>query len=121
MNHRAGILLSAMVLWAPVPAQAQSPEASDEASAAIAREQWVAHIIEAKRRVREENARRRTMIPKQNYPTTEELAQIASERVLTDSSLRFGDIVVTNRGRFEFRGKSDGDPKPQDFVKLLDP
>ena len=86
----------------------------------MTREEWRTHILEVRRRVQEENARRRLMPRQPVHPTTEEIEQIATERVLSDGSLRFGDIVVTNRGKFVFRGTSDSYPKPEDFVKLAD-
>lgn len=83
----------------------------------MTREEWQAHILDVRRRVQEENGRRRLMPRQPAHPTTEEIEQIATERVLSDGSLRFGDIVVTNRGKFVFRGR-ENDPKPEDFVRL---
>ena len=38
------------------------------------------------------------------HPTQAEADRIASESAMTDSILRNGDIVATDRGFFEFRG-----------------
>jgi hypothetical protein len=105
-----------------VPAIAQPVEVIENGQYAapvdiMTREQWQAHILDVRRRVQEENARRRLMPRQPVHPTAEEIEQIATERVLQDGSLRFGDIVVTNRGKFVFRGK-ESDPKPEDFVRL---
>lgn len=114
-----------LVVAAPlfsVPALAQPVEVIENSQAAapadtMTREEWQAHILDVRRRVQEENARRRLMPRQPVHPTTEEIEQIATERVLSDGSLRFGDIVITNRGKFVFRGR-ENDPKPEDFVRL---
>lgn len=112
-------LYGALAFCTPLRAHAQADDAASLSS--MTPEQWRAHVLEIKRRVHAENIRRRGLPPQRSHPTSEELAQIATERVLTDSSLRFGDVVVTNRGKFEFRGTAPGDPRPEDFVRLTEP
>jgi hypothetical protein len=132
MQSQASMASRRRFLWflvaAPLvsmPAVAQPVEIRENGQKAapvdtMTREEWRAHILDVRRRVQEENARRRLMPRQPVHLTAEEIEKIATERVLGDGSLRFGDIVVTNRGRFVFRGTSESDPKPEDFVKLAD-
>lgn len=110
------------MLSLPAPALSQAPESSDAVqvlpSEPMTREEWRVRILETRRRVQEENARRRTSAAKAVYPTTEELEAIATDRILSDSSLRFGDIVVTNRGKYIYRGNSENEPTAADFEKI---
>jgi hypothetical protein len=53
-------------------------------------------------------------------PTQADVARTASELAMTDSILRYGDIVVTDRGFFMFRGfLADG--MTGDFVPVPNP
>jgi hypothetical protein len=57
---------------------------------------------------------------KRKPPSSAEAAQIASDVALSDSLLRKGDIVVTNRGFFIFRGIG-ADGISNDFVPVPNP
>jgi hypothetical protein len=57
---------------------------------------------------------------KRKPPSPTEAAQIASDVALSDSLLRKGDIVVTNRGFFAFRGIG-ADGISNDFVPVPNP
>ena len=57
---------------------------------------------------------------KRKPPSPAEAAQIASDVALSDSLLRKGDIVVTNRGFFIFRGIG-ADGISNDFVPVPNP
>jgi hypothetical protein len=57
---------------------------------------------------------------KRKPPSPAEAAQIASDGALNDSLLRKGDIVVTNRGFFAFRGIG-ADEISNDFVPVPNP
>jgi hypothetical protein len=57
---------------------------------------------------------------KRKSPSPTEAAQIASDVALSDSLLRKGDIVVTNRGFFIFRGIG-ADGISNDFVPVPNP
>jgi hypothetical protein len=57
---------------------------------------------------------------KRRPPSPTEAAQIASDVALSDSLLRKGDIVVTNRGFFIFRGIG-ADGISNDFVPVPNP
>ncbi len=43
--------------------------------------------------------------PEPLRPTVEEQARVASEQVLSDSTLARGDIIVTTKGLFVFKGQ----------------
>lgn len=47
-------------------------------------------------------------------------AEIASDSVISDSTLQPGDIISTTKGLFVFRGPLDRDHRPEDFVPLLE-
>ena len=93
-------------------AQERPPEDPSQMS----REQWRAHVQISRERAEIARRARRAFIPQ--LPTTEELAEEASKRVLEDDSLRPGDVVSTNRGLFEFQGPLDRERRPDDFVRI---
>ncbi|WBL80283.1 hypothetical protein I3J27_07610 [Bradyrhizobium xenonodulans] len=79
----------------------------------ISREDWKRRIEDA--RIRAEQARREW----QQHPPAPELPErIATQRVLTDDTLRPGDIVSTDKGLFLYRGKSGTDRRVTDFVAI---
>lgn len=57
---------------------------------------------------------------KRKPPTPEETERILSDMALNDSLLRRGDIVVTGRGFFVFRGLA-ADGVSNDFVLVPNP
>jgi hypothetical protein len=57
---------------------------------------------------------------KRKPPSAAEADQIASDVALSDSLLREGDIVVTNRGFFVFRG-TGVDGTSNDFAAVPNP
>jgi hypothetical protein len=57
---------------------------------------------------------------KRKPPTQAEAERIASESAMTDSILRNGDIVVTSRGFFVFRGFLE-DGTTANFVQVPNP
>jgi hypothetical protein len=72
------------------------------------REQWREHVRETKRRVQQEALQRRLENPRGHVePSQEDKARRASESVLNDDSLMPGDVVMTNKGMFVFRGWSN--------------
>ena len=84
----------------------------------VSREEWQLRVQEAKRRA-QEVARFRREHPELYTPIPEDPEIAASERVLTDDSLRPGDIVSTKRGLFVYRGRSDQPPREDDFVPIV--
>src|ERR1035437_8693526 len=74
----------------------------------LTRDQWRERVRTTKLRIQEQAARRRIQ-DADNGPTEE--AERASERVLNDDSLMKGDIVVTDKGMFVFRGRSNEEHK----------
>jgi hypothetical protein len=91
--------------------------AEDGLSLDMSREQWRERVAEAKRRARQlalEN-RSRTMY---RPPSAADEKRIASERILKDDSLQWGDIVSTNKGLFVFKGRSDRERRDSDFMSL---
>jgi hypothetical protein len=82
----------------------------------MSREQWQAQIKAARERSEAMRRERRFLVLPP--PTSEELAEEASRKVLEDDSLRPGDFVSTNRGLFQFHGPHDREPRPDDFVRI---
>ena len=82
------------------------------------REQWLARIAEAKRRAREFALDRRWRAPASAADLSAEQERLASERVINDSSLQWGDIVSTSKGLFVFRGRPDQERRESDFIAL---
>ena len=79
-------------------------------TSAMGREQL--HVRVQSSRERAEIARRERKTSIALPPTTEELAEEASKRVLEDDRLRPGDVVSTNRGLFRFQGPPDRERRP---------
>ena len=83
----------------------------------MSRELWRERVAEAKRRARRfalENRGRSALSP----PSAAEEERIASERVLNDESLQWGDIVSTNKGLYVFKGRADRERSDSDFIAL---
>ena len=91
-------------------------ERPDDDPSQMSREQWRAQVQNSRERAQITRRERRNFIPQP--PTTEELAEEASKRVLEDDSLRPGDVVSTNRGLFRFQGPLDRERRPDDFVRI---
>jgi hypothetical protein len=100
------------------PLQTDRPVYDDPPVAEISRDGWRARIEEAKRRAKEIAIERRENPARFDPPPIEDLDQVATDRVLNDDSLQFGDIVSTKNGLFVFRGRSDRPRRPEDFVAL---
>jgi len=84
----------------------------------MSREQWIAHVQEARRKAKEVAAeRRKNFVPE--VPSRADEERRASERVLTDDSLQQGDIVSTDRGLFIFKGQPDRERRDADFVPMV--
>lgn len=79
----------------------------------ISRKDWKRRIEDA--RIRAEQARREWQ---QHPPAPEPPEKIATQRVLTDDTLRPGDMVSTDKGLFLYRGKSGTDGQATDFVAI---
>src|SRR4051812_6847868 len=97
----------------PQPSVAQDQSEPDQA---ISREQWRANVEEARRRIDQMRREGRSFAP-----PTESAADASKEmfqRVLEDDSLRPGDIVSTDRGLLIFKGRSSGEPGPNDFAPI---
>jgi hypothetical protein len=57
---------------------------------------------------------------KKKLPTPAEVERMASDAVMNDSSLHWGDIVSTDRGFFLYRGRGP-DGYTNDFVGVPNP
>jgi len=57
---------------------------------------------------------------KRKPPTPAEVDRLASDMAMNDSLLRKGDIIVTDRGYFVFRGIAQ-DGTTNEFVRIPDP
>jgi hypothetical protein len=82
----------------------------------ISREQWLANVEEARRRIDDMRRQGRSFAPPPQ--SSEELAGEAFQRVLEDESLRPGDIVATDRGLLVFKGRSSDEPGLNDFAPI---
>ncbi|WP_271573146.1 hypothetical protein [Bradyrhizobium sp. CCBAU 11361] len=83
----------------------------------IPREDWKRRVDDARKRA--EQARRdwRLNDPRRMVePDPQE--KIATQRVLSDDTLRPGDIVSTDKGFLLFRGRSGADGQNADFVPI---
>jgi hypothetical protein len=88
----------------------------------LAREQWREHVRETKRRVQEEAALRRLETPRgRAEPSQQEEARRASESVLSDDKLVPGDVIMTDKGMFLFRGRSNEADVVHDFEPIDSP
>lgn len=94
------------------------PSSAEDTSPEPDREQWLARVAEAKLRARQFALEQRMRAPAAAADFTTEEERLASERVLNDNSLRWGDIVSTNKGLFVFRGRPDRDHRESNFVAL---
>ena len=65
---------------------------------------WQQHVASERLRVRRE-ALQRSSGSSKPWPTVEEQAQRASEQAFSDSTLERGDIIVTTKGFFVFKGR----------------
>jgi hypothetical protein len=83
-------------------------------------EQWREHIREETRRVQELQRQRRLDRSQDSVERLSQEGSQASDRVLNDDTLESGDIVVTNKGVFVFKGQKDEQRGPGDFVPFAD-
>lgn len=96
---------------------------AEDANLGSTREQWREHVRDVKRRVQEEAARRRLEQPRARaQPSREDEARRLSEIVLSDDSLVPGDVVMTDKGMFVFKGRSNEAISARDLSpsKVLD-
>jgi hypothetical protein len=76
---------------------------------------WQQHVASERSRVRREALLRSPRPPKPVWPTVEEQARRASEEAFSDSTLERGDIIVTTKGFFVFKGRRSEQRLPDDF------
>lgn len=76
---------------------------------------WQQHVASERLRVRREASQRSSGSSKPVWPTVEEQARRASEQVFADLTLQRGDIVVTTKGFFVFKGRRSEQRLPGDF------
>lgn len=108
-----GLLIAAFLAFT-VRAQAQDYRADPDLE--LQREQWREHVRETKRRVQQEALQRRLENPRGRVePSQEDEARRASESVVNDDSLAPGDVVMTDKGMFVFKGRSDEDDRAPNF------
>lgn len=100
------IALALLGLADSVVAQSENPD--DPAS--NSREDWKARVDAAKARVQQMRREGEPFIPRsEDDPLL---------RILQDSTLVYGDIVVTERGVFEFIGATTGPHQREEFRQL---
>jgi hypothetical protein len=93
----------------------ESPARDSPISTEWTRESWQQHVQSERQRIRDEAPLRGVGSPKPLWPTVEEQARRASEEVLSDSTLEQGDIIVTTKGFFIFKGQKFEQRLPDDF------
>ena len=76
---------------------------------------WQQHVASERLRVRREALQRSSRSSTPLWPTVEEQAQRASEQAFSDSTLERGDIIVTTKGFFLFKGRRLEQRLPEDF------
>ena len=108
-----------LILTPHVFAQDFDPERprleAEDPLANMTREEWQERVRQARRQAQDAAAKARSEHSYDAGPSPEDVARRASERVLNDSTLERGDIVVTDKGTFVFRGSPDDGRKPGDF------
>ena len=109
-------LLGAIGLLALCSNGCLAQERPDEDTSQMSRDQWRSRVQSSRERAEIARRERKAFTPL--TPTTEELAEAATRRVLEDDSLRPGDLVSTNRGLFRFEGAPDRERRPDDFVRI---
>lgn len=76
---------------------------------------WQQHVASERWRVRREALLRSSRSPKPVWPTVEEQARRASAQAFSNSTLERGDIIVTTKGFFVFKGRRSEQRLPEDF------
>jgi hypothetical protein len=76
---------------------------------------WQQHVASERLRVRREALQRSSGSSTPVWPTVEEQAQRASEQAFSDSTLERGDIIVTTKGFFVFKGRRSEQRLADDF------
>lgn len=107
------ILMFSIGLAAPNASRAQDAALDP----AIARQQWNEHVLRQRDNVEQMRRERRLFVV--DPPTQEQLADDRVRRALDDPALMPGDVVVTRRGRYRYRGTPDNrERQPDDFVLI---
>jgi hypothetical protein len=76
---------------------------------------WQQHVASERLRIRREASQRSLVSSKPAWPTVEEQAQLASEQAFSDLTLERGDIIVTTKGFFVFKGRRSEQRLADDF------
>jgi hypothetical protein len=88
----------------------------DDVAPELARRQWQDHVRTEAVRVRELAALRRLQPQaKPGISTAKDQHDLLSERVRSDATLERGDIIVTSRGMFKFKGQGGEERLESDF------
>ena len=113
------VLIAALVFGGVFPpgvmAQA-GPESEQPSEPRMSREQWLADIEAARRRIEERRREGRSFA--QPTPSDADVAREAFQKILEDDSLRAGDIVATSRGLLMFKGQSSNERSLNDFAPV---
>jgi len=96
--------------------ESDQPSEPQPSEPRVSREQWLADIEAARRRI--EARRREGRSFARSEPSDAETAREAFQRILEDDSLRVGDIVATSRGLLMFKGQSSNERSLNDFAPL---
>ena len=107
---KACLIFVASVGWAGI--LAADCRAQDHDSSQLTREEWQAQVQAARERIELARRQHRSFVPR--ALSQDEIAEVASKRVMDDDSLQPGDIVSTTHGLFRFRGGRT----PDDFVRI---
>lgn len=103
-------------LLAPAVMAQVEPETDLPDEPRLSREQWLADIEAARRRIEERRREGRSFA--EPAPSSVDAAREAFQRILEDDSLRAGDIVATSRGLMMFKGQSSNERSLNDFAPV---
>jgi hypothetical protein len=82
---------------------------------ALSIDQWQEHVRAEKRRIQKLAAQRRLDRLQEPVASPPDENRWASEQIMNDITLERGDIIVTDKGAFVFKGRSQDERKPGDF------
>lgn len=104
---------------ASVPESASVDDSTpDNPAADWTPQSWQRHIQEERWRIENLAMLRRLTRAVASEPTIEELERQASEKAFSDSTLERGDIIVTTKGFFVFKGHASEQRLPADFEEV---
>lgn len=100
-----------------MPSVGRTEESLDDDGPRLSRQEWLDSVESARQRVERMRREGKSFVPVE-APIDEAVDN--SRRVLRDETLRAGDVVSTDRGLMQYRGRAGDVPRPEDFIPLND-